>query len=258
MAMPEEVEFTSLEGDRIRGTLHRPGAESAHAVLMGHCFTCSRHTRILRQVCEDLAATGIMALRFDFSGNGQSGGNFSESSYTRHIGEMKTAMGFMAEQGANWFGLAGHSMGAAIALLTAAEEPNVRAVCGFAGQYTRIDPVDFLSRIEQDELRITGRVAFESRGRSLWLNESFFKDARRYDIPGSLKKLDRPVLLVHGDRDEITPVSQAYHGWELNPRAKLVIVDGADHMFLEEEHRRRVGRLVTDWFLEIISNPGGS
>ena len=138
--MEQSVFFDNHEGEKLAGTLHLPDKPSVQGLVFGHCFTCSRHTRILIRICQELAKAGCMALRFDFSGNGQSEGIFTETTYSKHIGEMKTAVSFLREKGVSQIGLAGHSVGAAIAVLTAAETDGIRAVCGMAGHLTGLAP----------------------------------------------------------------------------------------------------------------------
>jgi uncharacterized protein len=90
--MEEQIDFKNHQGEKLAATLHLPKKPTGCGVVLGHCFTCSRHTGILRQVAGELSRKGFFALRFDFSGNGQSEGIFEESTYSKQISEMQTAM----------------------------------------------------------------------------------------------------------------------------------------------------------------------
>jgi len=114
-----------------------------------------------------------MALRFDFSGNGQSEGEFTQSTYTKQISETKIACAVLSSHGASRIGLAGHSMGAVIALLTSIEMKTITAVCTLAGRLSGMNAMRFLDRQQRDELDSIGRVAFSSRGRQLVLDQNF-------------------------------------------------------------------------------------
>jgi putative redox protein len=199
----------------------------------------------------ELSRQGFIALRFDFSGNGQSDGLFDQSTYSKQISEMQTAVGLLADRGAKWIGLAGHSMGGLVSFLTAAHTDGVKAVCILASRLTGIKAIDFLSREQRTALRRTGEVFFSSRGRSLKLTEKFFDDAHRFDPAGLLKTFDKPLLLVHGDMDEIIPVEEAYKVRDVSgARMSLEIVSDADHMFSREEDRIYISRTVAEWFKE--------
>ena len=247
--MEQPVQFNNHCGESLSGTLHMPDTLPDRGVVIGHCFTCSRHTRILQQIAHDLAQAGFMAMRFDFSGNGQSEGAFAESSYSKHITEMKTAADFLMGKGATWIGLAGHSMGAAIAILSAAESSIFKSVCALAGRFSGTDATRFFDSGHLTELKQKGKIGFTSRGRRLELTKTFFEDAVRHDLPGKIVALKIRLLVVHGDHDETVPVVEAYAAQKLNPSAvELSIIPGADHMFSDEAHRRRVAALAVDWF----------
>jgi putative redox protein len=247
--MEESIRFDNESGEILAGTLHLPEGPPVGGVVAGHCFTCSRHTGVLRQVCNGLSAAGFMALRFDFSGNGQSQGDFERSTWSKQILEMQTAIELVQQKGVSWIGLAGHSLGAAIALLTARRPNAVSAVCRLAGRVSAGRPMHFLAPAQERELESTGRVAFTSRGRPLSLNRDFFDDAQQHDLLAATRDLSIPMLVVHGERDDIIPVSEAYLAKTANPEGvELSILPDGDHMFSQPEHQRRVARTVTDWF----------
>lgn len=253
--MEEAVHFKNLQGETLAGTLHLPASKGQEGVILGHCFTCSRHTSILRETAKKLTERGIAALRFDFSGNGQSEGNFINTAYTRHIQEMIQARDFLSGRGISRFGLAGHSMGAAVAILAGSRMAQAEGICAFSGRLGGLDPEGTFTPAQISELRDTGQVAFQSRGRRLILPGAFFEDAARYDILETIASLTPPLLIVHGDRDEIIPVSNARAAKARNRRATLEIIPGADHMFGDAVLRDRVAALAADWFRHCFDAP---
>lgn len=252
--MQKQVEFPNAAGETLAATLHLPEKPPRSGVVIGHCFTCSRHISILRLLGDRLADAGFTTLRFDFSGNGQSDGQFIDSTYTKQIGEMKTAMAYLVRQEVDWIGLVGHSMGAVVAMLTAASAPEVKGVCALAGRLAGTTPAHFLTPDLRTELQTKGRVSFVSRGRTLELTDSFFGDADRYDLAAAVAGLRVPLMVIHGDQDEIVPVAEAYRARELKPDgARLEIIPGADHMFSQESHRHRIAELVAGWFARLAA-----
>lgn len=247
--MEDHIQFDNHMGEKLAGTLHIPRKSNGRGIVMGHCFTCSRHTTILRELGGYLAESGFFALRFDFSGNGQSEGAFADSTYSKQVSEMHAAADVIAGRGASRIGLAGHSMGAVIAVLAASESAETRAVCAMAGRLSGMDAKRFLDRRQQREIAETGRVSFTSRGRRLELTDRFFADAHRFDLPEIIRSARFPILVVHGAADEIVPVSEAHSAGALNPDGiTLSIVPDADHMFSDAAHRDRICRTVVEWF----------
>jgi len=257
-SMEHQIQLPNHRGEKLSATIHLPDGPSRCGVIQGHCFTCSRHTTILRSVCHALSEQGFTVLRFDFSGNGQSEGNFTDSTYSKQIAEMKTAASYLAGRGVSWLGLAGHSMGAMVALLAAAEIAPARAVCALAARSRVMGADEILSPAQLRELQETGRVPFLSRGRALELTREMFSDAARYDLGRAVSSLAQPLLLVHGDRDEITPVDEAYRIQRYRPEGtRLAVISGADHMFSRDEHRRMVTEVVVSWFREQAARAAG-
>jgi len=247
--LQQQIEFLNHFGETLAGTFHVPAEDSRRGIILGHCFTCSRHTRILRDLSLALEEEQFNVLRFDFSGNGQSEGSFSESIYSKQISDMRVAASFMTAEGVSWFGLAGHSMGAMVALLAAAEMDNVRAVCTLASKASALHSTHFLNESQLHELQNTGRVHFVNRGRSLKLTNGFFADAAKYELSKILPSLVQPWLIVHGDQDEIIPVQDAYRLHQYKPvDTELAIIADADHMFSQDAQRREVTELVVKWF----------
>jgi len=247
----QQVRFHNLQGENLAGTIHWPDQPNDIGIVLGHCFTCSRNTGILRQIARDAATRGITVLRFDFSGNGQSEGHFSSSTYSKQIAEMQTAVKYLTAKGVRRLGVAGHSMGALISVLTAGRSDVIQAVCAIAGRLSGVNAAHFLNQRQKATLNSTGAVTFQSRGRNLSLTDAFFSDADDFDLPEILKNLKSPLLVVHGEADEIIPVSEAYKARELKgSRVKLAIIPQADHMFSNAAHREAVSRIVVDWFEE--------
>jgi putative redox protein len=190
-----------------------------------------------------------MVLRFDFSGNGQSEGSFPESTISKQIIEMGRAVDLLTDRGISWIGLAGYSMGGTVALLAAARIDTAKAVCTLAAMASVPEKTRFLADHKSQQLETSGRVHFTSRGRSLELTVDFFQDASQYSLADTLPSLSQPLLIVHGDRDEIVPVEEAHRLRLLRPAlTDLAIVPGADHMFSQQPDRRQVTERVASWF----------
>ncbi len=249
--MEEQVQFKNHLGETLAGTLHLPQRSATRGVVLGHCFTCTRHTAVLRRLAQDLAADGFIALRFDFSGNGQSNGDFSRSNYSKQVAEMQTAAGLVAARGADWIAMAGHSLGGLISFLSASQSETTRAVCALGSRLSSMRASHFLSPTQRQILEKDGKVSFTSRGRFLTITEAFFADASGFDLPGLLSTFDKPLMMIHGDQDEIIPVAEALRAREMSGgRVQLEIIAGADHMFSIERHRSEVSRLAISWFKE--------
>lgn len=244
----ESVTFKNRFQEKLSGTLLRPSAATGFGFVLGHCFTCSRHTRILIDLSNVLADLGFGVLRFDFSGNGQSEGRFEDSTYTKQAEEMIAAADFMKQSGAVHVLIGGHSMGAMVSLITAANQDDISGVIALAAGAAPLHPDRLLTDAQKKDLSDSGRVAFASRGRDLMLTREFFDDAAGYELPDIIRKIACPVLVVLAAEDTITasgPAKALFNG--APQHIDLLEVDGADHMFSSDTHRRIVTDHVTRW-----------
>ena len=127
-------------------------------------------------------------------------------------------------------------------------------MCTVGSRISGLKVTGFLSRTQREILEKTGEVTFTSRGRFLKITDEFFTDADRFDLPQILQSFDKPLLMVHGDKDEIIPVREAYKAREMsNGGAQLEVIAGADHMFSRKEDRQAVSQLVVEWFKNHIN-----
>ncbi len=250
----ETLHFKNHEDESLAATLHLPNVPNETGVVLGHCFTCSRHTRVLRAAGAALAQQGIMALRFDFSGNGQSQGLFAESTFTKQIKEMQAAITILKARGATRIGLAGHSMGASVSVLTGANTDNIKAVCAISGRLTGSKPELFLTAEQQSQFSQNGATTFSSRGRELQLTQTFVDNVKSFDLPSVIKEYALPLLVIHGGEDEIIPVETAYTAQAFNSaKIRLEVISGGDHMFSQAAHKKLVVEKITQWFQEKLT-----
>ena len=243
-----QVRFDNHVGEKLAGTMEEPAHPTGWGVVLGHCFTCSRHTRILSDISAAMADTGHIVLRFDFSGNGQSEGDFSQSTYSKQITELGCATDYIRTAGASHVILAGHSMGGTVALMAAALLKGIHGVIALSVGSTLLHPGRVLSEKEQTVLFKQGTVPFSSRGRDLTLTTDFFEDAEGYDLPGSVSKIRCPVLLIYGGRDAMIEPDAGRILKDARPtNTEVFTVDEADHMFVADRSRRVVVEHIVEW-----------
>lgn len=248
----EPLSFTNSIGEKLSGTLHRPKSDGGKAngfgFVLGHCFTCSRHTRILIDLSNALTDLGFCVLRFDFSGNGQSDGRFEDSTYTKQIDEMIAAVDFMKKNEADHILVGGHSMGGMVSLFTAAQQNNAVGVISLAVGASTLHPDRLLTDIQKEQLIGSGNVFFLSRGRNLGMTQDFFDDAARYDVKEMINLIKCPVLIVLAENDTVTDSMAAKSVYSSsNQRIDLFEIKGADHMFSSAQHRNIVISHVIQW-----------
>jgi dipeptidyl aminopeptidase/acylaminoacyl peptidase len=99
-----------------------------------------------------------------------------------------------------------------------------------------------------------GEAAEVSPG--FYLKKQFFETVD-YIIPSSImSRVNIPILIVHGDRDQVIPVDEVRKCFDsikgVNDRSELYIVKGGDHTFSKREHTREVIGKTLEWIHKVV------
>ena len=124
----EHVEFQGSRGARLAGRLETPEGEPAAWALFAHCFTCSKDLKSAGGISRQLLARGIAVLRFDFTGLGESGGDFADTNFSSNVEDLVAAADFLRRERQAPALLVGHSLGGTAMLAAAPRIPEALAV----------------------------------------------------------------------------------------------------------------------------------
>jgi putative redox protein len=249
--MEEQISFSNSSGESISAVITTPENHNRKAVLMLHCFCCSKYHRIMRHLSAELNRTGFATMRFDFSGSGESSGKLEEATYSKMLDEAKHAADLLESRGMESMGVAGHSLGAMMALLAAHHDKRLSAVAFIAGssQAARVREVFPAETVKEAEEN--GHSHAVVYGRDMRLTREFLHDIDRHNVGHAVATLGRPLLVVHGTLDEIIEPHHArkLHLWADHPK-KIEYIEGADHLFKDDAHLDYMCSKVSKWFSE--------
>lgn len=244
----ENVSFVNLRGQTLHGVLHHPEAGTPRAgVILCHGMESNKGSEKLVLLGQELALRGRLALRFDFACTGQNG-KFEEITYSGEVEDLQAAFAFMRDRQAGEIAILGSSMGGTVALLFAAQQAGVTTVVTIAAP---VHPERFTSRLltpaQVQEWRETGHTFYHGRR----INVSLLHDLEKLNVPAAARKICCPVLVLHGDRDDVVPVEEAdeLYGY-LSGSKKLSILRGADHRLSDPTLMDRALREAVEWLCE--------
>ena len=87
----EKFTFANQDGHQLAARLDLPEGPHLASALFAHCFTCSKDIPAAKRIAQRLAAQGIAVLRFDFTGLGHSGGEFSNTNFSTNMLDLLAA-----------------------------------------------------------------------------------------------------------------------------------------------------------------------
>jgi len=243
-------------GGTMRGMLHRPpGFSSAQrhpAVIMCHGFTGTRVEphRILVKAARQLASQGIVTLRFDFWGSGESDGDFVDVTPETEIEDALAVVDWLRAQAGidrTRLGLLGFSLGGLVASCTAARAEKIKALCLWAA-------TAHMGRRLQERLTPEAKASLEEQGfydmSGTCVGRDFFEVALRTNPLKELQAYTGAALLIHGTADGSVPISEIYEYADAlkNNEPKLHILEEADHTFNRMSWEADVIETTVSWF----------
>ena len=227
--------FTTLEitlqnqNQRIWGVAYIPETEGKNPlVILAHGLG-GDYSSCLAEA-EQYAAHGIAAYAFDFRGGGghRSEGSMTEMSVMTEVGDLEAVIDAAKTWDfvdGNRIILNGFSQGGIVSAITAARHAD--DVAGLILCYPALLVTDDVHR----EFSSLDDVPEEFYYRWIYAGRCYVADMWDYDVYAEIGNYTKPVLLMHGDRDGIVPISYAERAAEVYLDAEYHVMQGAGHGF---------------------------
>ncbi|MCP4092441.1 MAG: alpha/beta fold hydrolase [Planctomycetes bacterium] len=224
-------EINNSDGERLDYSFAAASDSNAageeHLVVIGHGVTANKDREWATTLAAALNKSGFATLRFSFSGNGESQGDFRLSCPSKEVTDLESVLAAIGSQQVTYVG---HSMGAAVGVLAASRNPSIVNLVSLAGM---VETADFAQRKFGDQ---------QPDASLMWekpecpLSQHFMDDMAAIGSAAPFAEiLQQPWLLVHGDADTVVPLveSQRITADSTLPRV-LVTIEGADHVFSDQ------------------------
>ena len=250
----EQVSFQGFHGDALSGVLHRPESASIGGLLLAHCFTCSKDFRSTVRLAKGLAAEGFTVVRFDFTGLGDSGGEFESSTFVANVGDLTRAALWMIEQGLGPCGMIGHSLGGAATLISATQVKGLRSVAVIGAPSSAAHVRHLIDDEATATAGIEGCAVAAIGGRPFPISRQFLTDLEHYDEERRIASLEQPLLVMHSPTDTTVDVSEGERIFELATQPKSFIpLMGADHLLTGATDAATAVAHLAAWFRTTLS-----
>ncbi len=222
-----EVTIINSSKERLDYDFHGDPTDTSLLVIIGHGVTGNKDRPWAIALADAIAAAGYGALRFSFSGNGNSEGDFAKSTITKQIKDLRAIVNAAEEAGYHKICYIGHSMGAAVGILATTKDERIELLVCLAGM------VDTKRFCETEFGSETPGKGFMWGDKKCPLSQEFVDDMLKIKtVIGKTEKIESSWLIVHGDADDLVPVQE---GRELYAKCfepkHYVEIPGGDHVF---------------------------
>lgn len=244
---PIKVEFDGAHGAKLAARMDMPAGNVRAYALFAHCFTCSKDIAAARHIAGALSAEGIAVLRFDFTGLGGSGGDFSSTDFSSNIEDLNRAVDYLRENFEAPQLLIGHSLGGAAVLAAAGDVPEVRAVATI-GAPSDADHVVHNFGAKLDEIREKGVSEVDLAGRPFTIRREFVENLEAQMVRDRVGALGKALLVMHAPLDATVGIENATNIFVAAKHPKsFVSLDKADHLLSREEDAAYAARVIAAW-----------
>jgi uncharacterized OsmC-like protein/alpha/beta superfamily hydrolase len=242
----EKITFEGSDGT-LAARLDMPIGAPKTFALFAHCFTCSKDIFAASRVAAALTDRGVATLRFDFTGLGQSDGEFENTNFSSNIEDLVKAAEYLEHNFEAPSILIGHSLGGAAILAAASQIASTEAVVTIGAPF---DPAHvghhFLE--SRSEIEEKGEAAVKIAGRPFKVKKQFLDDLKGQEQVERLKKLQKPLLIFHAPLDQTVGINNAGNIFAAAKHPKSFIsLDGADHLLSKRRDAVYVADLIGSW-----------
>ena len=250
--MRQKIEFTS-GANMLSGLLETPESGIKFYALFAHCFTCSKDIAAASRISRALTAKGIAVFRFDFTGLGNSDGDFSNTNFSSNIQDLIAATDFLREHYQAPKLLIGHSLGGTAVLGVAQHVPESTAIVTIGSPSDAAHVAhNFAAHIPEIEEK--GEAEVNLAGRKFKIQKQFLDDINHFGIQ-HMAKLRKALLVMHSPIDSVVSVSEAEKIYQtaVHPKS-FVSLDSADHLLTNKADSEYAAEIIAAWASRYVTS----
>ncbi|MEL8056134.1 MAG: bifunctional alpha/beta hydrolase/OsmC family protein, partial [Pseudomonadota bacterium] len=238
---------TNSEGNALSGVVEVPSGPVKAWAIFAHCFTCSKTGLAASRIARYLTDHGIGVLRFDFTGLGESDGDFAGTGFSTNVQDLIDAVRWMDSQARSVTLMIGHSLGGAASVVAASKLPDVRAVATVGAPSDAEHVIDQFSA-DVPEIEAKGEKEVLLAGRLFVVRKSFLVDVRGARVSEAAATLKKPLLVMHSPIDQTVSIENATGLFLAAKHPKsFVSLDKADHLLTGKQDAEYVASVIAGW-----------
>jgi uncharacterized protein len=206
--MEEKVFIENSKGLKLASIISYQDKNKRYpAIIILHGFTGYKEEAHLKELADELTRNGFVAVRFDCSGSGESGGTFEKdylmSNYLEDIESVYDHVRKTKFVDKDKIAIVGHSMGGLLSIVFASQNPKIKACIAVSSPSIMITANWIKGAIDEWQ-RLGWFYKKISRDNSnVKIPFSFITDSNRFNAIKFAQKLHCPFLTVLGLSDSV-------------------------------------------------------
>lgn len=251
-----KVSFKNSDGQSLSGRLEFPQNRKPHNfAVFAHCFTCTKNLNAIGNITRSLTEAGFAVLRFDFTGLGDSEGDFADTNFSGNISDLIDACIFLKKKYEAPTLIIGHSLGGTAALYAAAELESIKAV-SVIGSPANPAHVKHLLKSSEEEILREGKAVVQLDGRPFTIKKQFLDDLEQKPLRDVIHRFGKSLLILHSPQDKIVGIDNAEEIFLAARHPKsFVSLDGADHLLSTRKDSEYAGHIIAEWANRYLPMP---
>jgi len=240
--------FRNKEGQDLSAKIELPADGKAdNFVIFAHCFTCSKNLNAIRHIVNSMTEKGFGVLSFDFTGLGESQGEFADTNFSSNVGDIVSAAEFLKNEYQAPSLLIGHSLGGAAVLFAATKIDSIKAIATI-GAPANPEHVQHLIESSVEDIKKNGIAEVNIGGRNFTIKKQFVDDLKNHTVVAILKEMRKSLLILHSPQDATVGIENAAAIYTAAHHPKSFIsLDGADHLMSNKRDSMYVGNMIASW-----------
>ena len=247
MTARQHITFINSVGVKLAATIEHPAVPVKYYAIFAHCFTCGKDIIAASRVSKMLAARGVAVMRFDFTGIGDSDGDFTETNFSSNVQDLISASNFLRDKFDAPQLLIGHSLGGTAAIHAASEIPECKAVATIGSPATPNHLLDnFPDEVETIENKGVADINFGPK--VFKIKKQFIDDLNTQSVISKISKLRKAILIMHSPIDRIVSIDEASRIFVAAKHPKsFITLDNADHLLDNVDDAQYVSETIIAW-----------
>ena len=254
--MSQKITFPNAAGHQLAARLEEPLNQAPYAyAIFAHCFTCSKNLNAVRHISRSLTQHGIAVLRFDFTGLGDSEGEFANTNFSSNVEDLLSAAAFLEREYAAPKLLIGHSLGGAAVLLASLRIDSVEAIATIAAP-ARPQHLQRLFSQDLETIRREGQAEIKMGGRSFTITQQLIDDLEEAHEKHNFEEIHHPLLILHSPSDRTVSIDNASDIYmQAHHPKSFISLDGADHLLSRQADSEYAGTMIGSWAQRYLVPP---